>query len=46
MQWEKELKLMFEVFTQSVQDESAMDRTVPGGMEALLLRSSTLKVDH
>lgn len=46
VQWEKELNLVFEVFIQSIQDESAMDRTVPGEMEALLLRSSTLKVDH
>lgn len=46
VQWEKELNLMCEAFNQSIQDESATDRTVPGEMEALLLRSSMLKVDH
>lgn len=40
VQWEKE------VFTPSIQDESAMERAAPGEMEAVLLRSSALKVDH
>lgn len=46
VQWEKELNLICEVITQSIQDESAMGRAVPSEMEALLLSSSTLKVDH
>lgn len=39
VQWEKELNLICEVITQSIQDESAMGRAVPGELEALLLSS-------
>lgn len=40
VQWEKELNLICEVITQSIQDNSAMGRAVPGELEALLLSSA------